>query len=129
MSALAPRIMPYLYYPSATKALDFLVAALGFDVESEVRDQRGEVWNAKLRFGDSVVMIGPASEPFGTRPIADAEWATHRMHVRVDDLDASFARARDAGAEVRSEPAAFGDTRICVITDCGGHQWILAAAT
>jgi uncharacterized glyoxalase superfamily protein PhnB len=121
-----PRIVPYLYYPDATAALDFLVTAFGFEVASEVRDQHGAVWNAKVRCGDSLVMIGPASEEFGTSAIADRAWATHRIHVLVPDVDAQFARALGAGAAVHSEPQAFGDTRICVLADCGGHQWIFA---
>ena len=59
--------MPYLYYPDATTALEFLVTAFGFQVASEVRDRHGAVWNAHVRCGDSIVMIGPASEEFGTR--------------------------------------------------------------
>jgi PhnB protein len=126
VNAPSPRIMPYLYYPDATLALQFLVTAFGFDVVSEVRDQHGAVWNAKVSCGDSVVMIGPASEAFGTRAIADPAWATHRLHVLVPDVDAQFARACAAGATVRSEPHDFGGTRICVLADCGGHQWIFA---
>ena len=118
--------MPYLYYPDATTALEFLVTAFGFQVASEVRDRHGAVWNAHVRCGDSIVMIGPASEEFGTRAIEDPAWATHRMHVLVPDVDVQFAQACGAGAVVRSEPHEFGDTRICVLTDCGGHQWIFA---
>lgn len=118
--------MPYLYYPDATTALDFLVTAFGFEVASEVRDQHGAVWNAKVRCGDSIVMLGPASAPFGTRAIDEPAWATHRMHVLVPDVDVQFARAVDGGATVHSEPHDFGDTRICILTDCGGHQWIFA---
>jgi uncharacterized glyoxalase superfamily protein PhnB len=121
-----PRVMPYLYYPDTTEALTFLVTAFGFDIASEVRDQHGAVWNAKIRCGDSIVMIGPASEAFGTRAISDTSWATHRLHVLVPDVDAHFARACRAGAVVQSEPQDFGDTRICILTDCGGHQWIFA---
>jgi len=126
VSSLTPRIVPYLYYADASAALEFLVTAFGFDVVSEVRDEHGAVWNAKVRFGDSMVMIGPASEPFGTRRISDPAWATHRLHVLVPDVDAQFTRASRAGAAVHSEPHDFGDTRICVVTDCGGHQWIFA---
>jgi uncharacterized glyoxalase superfamily protein PhnB len=36
-----PQIIPYLYYPSAAEALDFLTRAFSFEVVSEVRDKEG----------------------------------------------------------------------------------------
>jgi uncharacterized glyoxalase superfamily protein PhnB len=124
---IIPQVMPYLYYPDATEALEFLVEAFGFEVQSEVRDPDGVVWNAQLRLGDGVVMIGPGMSEFGTHAVPDPEWATSRTHVLVPDLDAHCERARAAGATIRSEPAAhFGDVRIYVASDCGGQQWIFA---
>lgn len=122
-----PQIIPYLYYPDATVALDFLVAAFGFAVKSAIRGSDGEVLTAQLQTGDGVVMIGPGMDAFGTRAVPDAEWATTRMFVYVDDVDAHCERARSAGAVIRSEPAVhFSDNKIYVASDCGGQQWIFA---
>lgn len=122
-----PTVVPYLYYPDAAEALDFLVEAFGFEVQSEVRDPDGVVWTAQLRTGDGLVMIGPGLEEFGTRAVPSADDATSRTHVLVSDLDGHFERARAAGATVISEPAVhFGDVRIYLVADCGGQQWIFA---
>jgi PhnB protein len=53
--------------------------------------------------------------------------ATVGIHVYVDDVDAVFARARDAGASVLREPAdqSYGD-RNCMVADPEGHQWWFA---
>jgi uncharacterized glyoxalase superfamily protein PhnB len=122
-----PQIIPYLYYPDATKALEFLVDAFGFEVIHAVRDDEGVVWTAQLRLGDGVVMIGPGMDGFGTRAVVDAEWATTRMFTFVEDIDAHHERARAAGARILSEPAIhFGGNKQYVASDCGGQQWIFA---
>jgi PhnB protein len=123
----APQIIPYLYYADATKALDFLVDAFGFEVKSAFRDDNGDVLTAQLRTGDGVVMIGPGMDGFGTRGVQDQDWATTRMFVYVDDVDSHYERARSAGARIVSEPEMhFSDNRIYVAGDCGGQQWIFA---
>jgi uncharacterized glyoxalase superfamily protein PhnB len=123
----SPQIIPYLYYENATKALDFLVEAYGFEVKSAIRDDDGDVLTAQLRTGDGVVMIGPGMDGFGTRGVQDPEWATTRMFVYVDDVDAHFEKARSAGARILTEPEVhFSDNKIYVTADCGGQQWIFA---
>jgi uncharacterized glyoxalase superfamily protein PhnB len=125
----APQIIPYLYYPDATEALEFLVNVFGFEVKSAVRGANDEVLTAQVRWGDGVVMIGPGMEPFGTRAVQDAAWATTRMFVYVDDVDAHYERAKAGGATIVSEPAAhFSDNKLYVASDCGGQQWIFAEA-
>jgi uncharacterized glyoxalase superfamily protein PhnB len=51
---------------------------------------------------------------------------TQVLKVRVPDVDAAFARARDAGARVLEEPATqpYGE-RSCLLADLAGHRWEL----
>jgi uncharacterized glyoxalase superfamily protein PhnB len=51
---------------------------------------------------------------------------THLVKVRVPDVDAAFARARDFGARVVEEPQTheYGE-RSCVFEDLAGHRWEL----
>jgi uncharacterized glyoxalase superfamily protein PhnB len=122
-----PAVVPYLFYRDATEALDFLQRAFGFREHSVSRGPDGAVWNAQLWAGSGLVMIGPGAEEFGTRPVTDREWASCRIHVLVDDLEVHHRRAVDGGAVMRSEVGLrFGDVRIYVAGDCGGHQWIFA---
>lgn len=126
----SPQIIPYLYYEDATKALDFLVHAFGFEVKSAFRDDNGDVLTAQLRTDDGLVMVGPGMNGSGTRGIQDPDRATTRMFVYVDDVDAHYERARVAGARIVSEPAMhFSDNKIYVASDCGGQQWIFAEPT
>jgi uncharacterized glyoxalase superfamily protein PhnB len=125
-----PQIIPYLYYPDATLALEFLVDAFGFEVIHAVRDAEGVVWTAQLRLGDGVVMIGPGIEGFGTRAVDDPDWATTRMYTYVDDVDAHYEHAKSAGALIQSAPEIhFSGNKQYVASDCGGQQWIFAEPT
>ena len=63
----------------------------------------------------------------GTRGVQDPDWATTRMFVYNEDVDAHYERSRAAGARIVSEPAVhFSDNKIYVAADCGGQQWIFA---
>src|SRR5215472_7988677 len=108
MPSSFPAVVPYLYYPDAAAAVDFLVRAFGFEEQSVVRDAEGVVWTAQLRTGPGpdagLVMVGPGMAEYGSRAVIDPEWTTGRVHVLVADLDAHYARALAAGAAIRSEP-------------------------
>jgi uncharacterized glyoxalase superfamily protein PhnB len=121
-----PQVMPYLYYPDATAAVEFLMDAFGFTETYAFRDEDGTVLTAQLSTGDGAVMIGPAMEVFGSRSVADSAWATMRTFVYVDDIDGHCERSRAAGAVITTEPGDHGPNRIYIATDCGGQQWIFA---
>ena len=131
MSSSLPPVIPYLYYPDAAQAVEFLVRAFGFQEHSVVRDQDGVVWTAQLGTGpdpaSGLVMVGPGMAEFGSHAVPDPDWATGRVHVVVDDVGAHYERAAAAGAVIRSEPAVgFGGMKAYVVSDCGGQQWIFA---
>jgi uncharacterized glyoxalase superfamily protein PhnB len=120
----APQVLPYLYYPDARSAVEFLTAAFGFTEVTAVRDGNGTVWHADLSTGDGIVMVGPGMAEFGTAPITEPEPASARTFVYVDDVDDHCRRARQAGARILAEPGEQGPNRVYCVADCGGHQWI-----
>jgi len=122
----APQVMPYLYYPDGRSAVEFLTAAFGFSEIEAFRDDDGNVWHAQLSTGDGVVMVGPGLADFGTHAPSDAELATSRTFVYVDDVDTHCEHARHAGATIVSEPTDQGPNRVYIARDCGAHQWIFA---
>lgn len=51
---------------------------------------------------------------------------THVIKVRVPDVDAAFARAREAGARVVDEPTTYEyGERSCMLEDVAAHRWEL----
>jgi uncharacterized glyoxalase superfamily protein PhnB len=129
-----PRISTGLYYDDANAAIDWLCRAFGFEVQIKVVGDAGDVVHSELVFGGGLVMVsspqGKADKyPFRRTPAQVGGGNTQNMMVFVDDVEAHFRRAKEAGAKIVSEPTTndYGDeywadrTYECV--DVGGHHW------
>lgn len=119
-SAPPVTVTPVLVYPDVRAAVAWLEAAFGF----EERVRIGDAHRAQLRVGaDGAVVV---ADDGGDRIAPQGSGYTHEVKVRVPDVDAAFARARDAGGEVVSEPTTYEyGERSCVVTDLAGHRWEL----
>ena len=118
-------ITPYLLYRDGAAAIDYLTRALGFEVVVRLESPEGRVGHAELRLGDGHVYLGEPGD--GYRDPKELGGATVLVHVYVDDVDAHYARANEAGADVEGEPEdrPYGD-RIYRATDPEGHRWLIA---
>lgn len=121
-------ITPHLFYDDVAAAAEWVVRAFGFTVRNTLADDAGNVRHANIRVGDSLVMFGLTSE--------NAQWASprslgggfsQRLYIFVDDVDAHYRRACEAGARALSEPRDFpyGD-RVYECVDPEGHHWKFA---
>lgn len=123
-----PRITPHLFYDDVAAAIDWLVKAFGFKVRLRMSDEDGAVVHGDLEFADSLVMVGLASEnEVRESPRSLGGKISQRLYIFVDDVDAHFERARDAGARIISEPTEhfYGD-RDYECVDPEGHRWKFA---
>ena len=119
-SAPPATITPVLVYPDVRAAVAWLEQAFGF----EERVRIGEAHRAQLRVGADGAMV--VADVHGERVPPTAGSVTHELKVRVPDVDAAFARARDHGARVRQEPTTYEyGERSCVVEDLAGHRWEL----
>lgn len=118
-----PTLVPVLVYPDVRAAVDFLTAAFGF-VE---RTRIGEEHRAQMAVGDDGAVI--VADVGSDRRAPQPGGMTHLLRVRVTDVDAAFARARDHGAVVLEAPVdrEYGE-RDCTLQDLAGHRWQLAEA-
>src|SRR3954452_20112389 len=119
-SAPPATVTPVLVYPDVRAAVAWLESAVGF----EERVRIGDTHRAQLRVGaDGAVVVADVGRD--RIPQGDVG-TTHLLKVRVPDVDAAFARARDAGAEVVEEVTTwkYGE-RSGVVEDIGGHRWEL----
>jgi uncharacterized glyoxalase superfamily protein PhnB len=111
-------VIPVLVYPDVRAAVDWLTAAFGFAERVRI----GESHRAQLSIGTdgAVIVADVASE----RQPPQANIVTHEIKVRVDDVDAQFARARAAGARMLEPPTEreYGE-RECTVEDLAGHRW------
>lgn len=114
-----PRVMPYLIVDDPQQLLDFGVQAFGAEVTERMEAPDGSVQHAEIRIGDSVIMMGPA------RPEVPAMPAM--LYVYVEDCDADYTRALDAGGTSHQEPddMPYGD-RTAAVKDMCGNFWYLA---
>jgi uncharacterized glyoxalase superfamily protein PhnB len=119
-SAPPATVTPVLTYPDVRAAVAWLERAFGF----EERVRIGDTHRAQLRVGaDGAVVVADAG---GDRVAPRGGGVTHLVKVRVLDVDAAFARARDCGARVIEELVTYEyGERSGVLEDMGGHRWEL----
>lgn len=112
-------VTPYLTVQGTDKLLAFVKA--GFGAEETVRMPRddGSIGHAEVRIGDSVVMMGDASEQWSPMPTS--------IHLYVDDCDGTYQRALEAGGTSVQEPTDqfYGD-RMAGVRDPVGNMWWIA---
>lgn len=132
-----PRISCSLYYQDASKAIDWLCKAFGFEVRLKVEGEGGKIEHSELVLGEGVVMVSeesrgqekgrPAKSP---KSIAGAN--TMNMMIYVDDAQAQCDRARAAGAKITYEPKVsdYGEDywadKSFEAEDLEGHRWWFA---
>jgi PhnB protein len=117
-------IAPFIIHERAPELVDFMKSV--FDGEELKRNTAAEAYGfyAEVRIGDSVIMIGGGTAARrGNLPGA--------FHVFVDDCDAAYRRALEAGAVTlmgaMGEPAdrPYGE-RSAFVQDAFGNYWYIA---
>lgn len=119
-------------YKDAPAAIEWLCDALGFERHLVVPDDGGGIAHAQLRFGNGMIMLGSdRDDAFGSvqrAPTSADAVVTQSVYLIVDDPDAHYQRALDAGAQVvmpiRDED--YGG-RGFTIRDPGGHVWTVGS--
>jgi len=113
-------VTPFLHIAGASKFIDFLKEV--FDAEETSRDQspEGMIHHATVRIGDSIIEMGEAHGEWQPMPPA--------LYTFVEDVDATYKRAVEAGATSVQAPAnpAYGG-RSAWVKDVWGNTWYLAS--
>jgi PhnB protein len=112
-------VTPYLAVPDAEALIDFVVKVFDAKEREVIRQPDGRIRHAEVQIGDSIIMLGSTSSTFGT--------ATATLYVYVDDADARYQKALDAGATSISEPTDqfYGD-RHAGVKDPNDITWWVA---
>ena len=119
-SAPPATVTPVLVYPDVREAVAWLERAFGFGERVRI----GEDHRAQLRVGEDGSIV--VADVRRDRVAPSGGVVTQVIKIRVPDVDAAFARARDAGAKVLEEPHTweYGE-RSGVVEDPAGHRWEL----
>jgi PhnB protein len=122
------QVIPYLYVADVPRAVDWLVAAFGFD-KVMVEPTGSGRHHGEVRYGAGVVMMGTAAAQFESQSPVRAKAHTSGVFVYVDDVDGHCARAKAAGAEIVHElhDEAYGRTYWA--RDPDGHDWFFTRPT
>lgn len=97
-----PTVWPALRYDDAPGALRFLTDVLGFREALVVPDDAGDITHAELRWPEGgAVMFGSTKHGEGTHAHMSA--GASSTYVVTDRVDAVYAKAKAAGAEIVSE--------------------------
>lgn len=125
---MTQRIFPMLAYRDAPAALEFLSSAFGFEETMRMEGENGTIGHAELEMGGQRLMLASAWRDAGMVPPFELPGVPSQLRVQVDDVDAHFRRAVEAGATVIDQPAdqEYGE-RTYRATDPEGHRWIFAS--
>ena len=123
-----PRVTPYLIVDGAGDAIDFYTSVLGATERMRMPAPGDKVGHAELELGDSLIMLAdeaPEVEARGPRAVGGSPVL---LHVYVEDVDAVFDRAVEAGAQVlRAVDTKFYGDRSGEFEDPFGHRWSVAS--
>lgn len=120
-------VTPYLIVNDASAAIEFYKAAFGATELMRLEDPSGRIGHAEIRIGNSPIMlasefpdmkiVGPLA--LGGTPVS--------ILLYVEDVDAVFKQAVEAGAKViREVQNQFYGDRTGGVSDPYGHLWYLA---
>jgi PhnB protein len=111
---------PYLIVGGAAATIDFLKRAFGAVELRRFPDAAGKLRHAEVRIDDTVIMLADPVPP---------DWPAlpSHVHIYVKDVDATYRRALQAGAESVQEPAKKEDEdKRGGVKDAGGTTWWIA---
>jgi PhnB protein len=124
----SPQLTPYLIVDGAADAIEFYSSVLGAKERMRMDGPEGKVGHAELELGDSLIMLADEYAEMNALSPRAIGGSPVSLHVYVEDADAVFQKALDAGAkEVRPLEDKFYGDRLGSFEDPFGHQWHVAS--
>lgn len=123
-------LTPHLVVKECAKAVEFYKKAFGASVKRlHLGPDKKSVVHADLQIGDSIFMINDEFPGGAISPQSPGgSSASCSIHIYVENVDAMWKSAVDAGAKVKMPLAdQFWGDRYGTLMDPFGHNWSLAA--
>lgn len=138
----SPGVVPMLAYEDGAAAIDWLVKAFAFRERVRYADDDGTVMHAELTTdGGGLIMLATPTPDYVSpkrhresceqaRKWSEVPYVIDGVLVEVEDVDAHFAQAKEAGASILSEPEDVVDfgVRHYRVEDLEGHRWMFSQA-
>jgi len=120
-------VTPHLVCRGASDAIAFYVKAFGAVELARQPVPDGRLMHAMIRIGDSPLMLVDEFPEQGCLGAQALKGSPVTMHLYVEDVDATFVRAIEAGARVTMPVAdMFWGDRYGRLEDPFGHSWSVA---
>ena len=120
-------VTPYLIIKGAAEAIEFYKRAFGATELLRMADPHGRVGHAEIKIGDSVIMLADEHPAMGYRGPRSLGGSSVSILLYLEDVDAVFERALEAGAKAQRPVANqfYGD-RTGTLEDPFGQVWTVA---
>ena len=120
-------VTPYLAVDNASAAIEFYRRAFGAKERVRMSGPGDTVMHAELEIGDSLVMLSDPFPQASTTPPKELGGTSASVFMYVEDIDAAYRQAIDAGASSLMEPDdMFWGDRFGSVQDPFGHSWTIA---
>jgi PhnB protein len=130
-----PAVIPMVAYEDGVAAMDWLARAFGFRERARMLGENGRLSHGEMQAGHGMIMLATPSPHYqgpkrhreeceAARKWSEVPYIIDGVLVYVDDVDAHFERARDAGATILSEVESGGPGKRYRAEDLEGHRWM-----
>lgn len=120
-------LFPYLVVKDGKKACEWYQKALDAKMTHEPAVHDGVMLHASLKIGESTIFLTEEIKDYKLKSPTTLKGTSCSFYLYVDDVDAAFKKAVDAGATITTKPEnMFWGDRFSSITDPYGHEWQLA---
>jgi PhnB protein len=120
-------VTPYLAVENAAEAIDFYQRAFGAKERVRMSGPGDSIMHAELEIGDSLVMLSDPFPQASTTPPKELGGTSVSIMAYVEDIDAVYKQAVEAGATSLMEPDdMFWGDRFGSVQDPFGHSWTIA---
>jgi PhnB protein len=122
-----PQVIPYLIIDGAGEAIEFYKSVFGATERMRLGGPDGKIGHAELEIGEAVIMLADENPGMNIEGPKSVGGTPVTMHVYLEDADAAFERAVQAGAKsLRAVEDQFYGDRSGQFEDPYGHRWNVA---
>jgi PhnB protein len=120
-------LFPHIVCDGASDAIAFYNKAFGAVEMMRLAGDNGRLMHASVMINDGVLMLVDENKDYGIIGPKTIGGCSATLHLQVPDVDASFARAVDAGAQAVMPPTdMFWGDRYSMVEDPFGYRWAMA---